>query len=285
MRCPKCGAFMEDGKNVCLMCGVDVTTYIPESNMGGNKFNGDSAFGSGNDFRSPNTSSYSPMGNNNNNRFNDYRKADYSPVKNEDKDIFDKYQENKKLINTILILVLIGIIAFAGFKYFEHKNKPVVLEPKFQSLYFVVDEGFEAVKGNSQGQVTYIKSGSKGNACSISITSGASTSGNHVKDYFKARKDALEPELDSSGKVVNELDVYTAQEGDFKLNSSDWYYLNIFYKATASSKDATVLKYKYLTSLYKGYYYDIELVNNSNDASCSASLDNFASSLKFVEKE
>ncbi|MDE5889082.1 MAG: hypothetical protein K2H20_03585, partial [Bacilli bacterium] len=151
--------------------------------------------------------------------------------------------------------------------------------------YYIVDDGFEAISGNSQAQMTYIKSGSKGNACSISIGYGASTSDNHVHDYFKAKKDSLEPELDSNGKVVNELDVYTAQEGDFKLNNADWYYLNVFYKATASSRDATVLRYKYLTALYKGYYYDIELVNNSNDASCSASLDNFASSLKFIEKE
>ncbi len=281
MRCPKCGAFMEDGKNICLMCGTDVTKYVPENNVNNNFNNNGGVFGSGNDFRSPNTSSFSPMGNN---RVNDYKKVDYSPIKNEDKDIFDKYQENKTLINTILIIVFVLILGFSGFQYYKHKTKPVELKPKFQNLYFQVDEGFEAVSGSSQNQMTFIKSGDKGNACSISISYGATTSGDHVQDYFKSKKEALEPELDSNGKVVNELDVYTAQDSNFTLNNSTWYYLNIFYKSSISSKDATILKYKYMTSLYKGYFYDIELVNNSNDASCNASLDNFAGSLKFIDK-
>lgn len=282
MRCPKCGAFMEEGKNICPMCGTNAATYVPDNNMNSFGNSNNSAFGSGNDFRSPNTSSFSPMGNNN--RFNDYRNVDYSPIKNEDKDIFDKYQENKGLIKTILAVVFVAIVAFAGFKYFQSRSKPTELKPVIQNLYFKVDEGFEAVSGNSQSQVTYIKSGEKGNACSISISYGASTSGDHVQDYFKAKKDSLEPELNADGKPVNELDVYTAQDSSFTLDNNTWYYLNIFYKASLTSKEANILKYKYLTSLYKGYFYDIELVNNSNDATCNAALDNFASSLKFVDK-
>lgn len=282
MRCPKCGAFMDDSKSICPMCGTDVKSYVPNNmnNFGNGNNNG--AFGSGNDFRSPNTSSYSPMGNSN--RFNDYRNVDYSPVKNEDKDIFDKYQENKGLINAILGVVFVAIIAFVGFKYFQSRSKPAELEPVVQSLYFKVDDGFEAVSGKSQNQMTYIKSGDKGNSCSISVSYGSSTSGDHVQDYFKTKKDELEPELNADGEPVNELDVYTAQDSSFTLDSNTWYYLNIFYKASLSSEEANILKYRYLTALYKGYYYDIELVNNNNDASCNAALDNFANSLKFIDK-
>ena len=37
--------------------------------------------------------------------------------------------------------------------------------------------------------------------------------------------------------------------------------------------------------MYKGYFYDIELVNNSNDTVCGASLDNFSKSLKFIDSK
>ena len=43
------------------------------------------------------------------------------------------------------------------------------------------------------------------------------------------------------------------------------------------------LRYKYLTAIYKGHFYDIELANNSNDNVCGASLDNFSKSLKFID--
>jgi hypothetical protein len=68
------------------------------------------------------------------------------------------------------------------------------------------------------------------------------------------------------------------------LNESSWHYLNVFYKKDVTSAP-TQLRYKFLTSLYKGYYYDIVLVNNSNDASCNASLDNFARTLKFIDEK
>ncbi len=279
MRCPKCGAFMDNEKSICPMCGVNVRTYIPETNNMNNNMSNNSVFGSGNDFRSPNTSSFNQGAN----RVNDYRNVSYAPVKNEDKDIFDKYQENKHLINTILIIGVIALVSFIGFKYYEHKSKPPVVEPIIQNLYFRVDEGFESVNGGGQGKVTYIKSGDKGNACSISVSYGASTTGDHVKELFDAKKEALEPELDSSGNVVNKLDVYTAQDSSMSLKNVTWYYLNIFYRPSLNS-EPTLLRYKYLTSLYKGYYYDIELINNSNDVSCSASLDNFVGSLEFIDK-
>ena len=37
MRCPKCGAFLEQGKVVCNMCGTNSTTYVPE--VTNNNFN------------------------------------------------------------------------------------------------------------------------------------------------------------------------------------------------------------------------------------------------------
>ena len=70
-----------------------------------------------------------------------------------------------------------------------------------------------------------------------------------------------------------------------KLNENTWHYINLFFKSSVNDDSATNLKYKYLTAVYNGYYYDIELLNNNNDAQCGASLDNFAKSLKFIDRK
>lgn len=280
MRCPKCGAFLEEGKVVCMMCGTNVNQYVPEQNANNFNTNRDANFGSGNDFRSSSVgvNFQRPATSN----FNDYKKAELAPLKDEDKDIFDKYNEHKTLINSILIVSLFAILAFIGYKYYSSKSEEVALEPIVNNLYFEIDDSLVSTSENNN-TYTYSKSGNKGNACSITIAYGTSTSGNHVKDFFSERKKALSPELDSSANVIDELDVFTSSESELKLSNTTWYYLNIFYREDEKS-GYDLHRYKYLTSMYNGYYYDIELVNNSNDADCTASLDNFARSLKFIEK-
>lgn len=283
MRCPKCGAFMEDGREVCLMCGVNVKNYVPQNNTNGmNNFNNGTTFGSGNDFSSlgnvnSNAQNQMNMGTN----FNTDNNA-YGPKKKNDKDIFDFYQDHKNIINIILFGLLIGFLILIGVLYYNNRNKPKEIVPVIQNLYFEVDDSFEAIAGNSNSALTYIKSGDKGNACSIIVSVGATTSEDYVADYFKDRKKALEPSIDSSGNIINKLDVFTPQEGKFNLNDTTWHYLNIFYKPTLDA-DANLLKYRYLIAIYKGYYYDIELINNSGDIVCSAAIDNFSKSLKFIE--
>lgn len=269
---------MEEGKDVCYMCGTNVNTYVPTQNVNSGYNNRDANFGSGNDFRTP------TMGNGfqqTSTNFNDYKKAELAPLKKEEKDIFDRYNEHKTLINAILIVLLFALIGFIGMRYYSSKSKEVVLEPVLANLYYVVDESLVATS-TSNNTMTYSKSGDKGNACSITITYGTSTSGDHVHTFFTERKTVLSPALDANANVVNPLDIYTSSESHLELDDTTWYYLNIFYKKDENS-DATLLRYKYLTSMYKGYYYDIELVNNSNDSLCNASLDNFARSLKFIE--
>lgn len=280
MRCPKCGAFMEEGKTVCQMCGTNVNEYVP--NQGFNNFsspNRDANFGSGNDFRNPSigTNFQRPVSN-----FNDYKKAELAPLKDEDKDIFDKYNEHKTLIQACLLLLVLGIIGFVGYRYYVSKSADEGIQPIIGNLYYVVDDTLKQTS-QSNNTLTYSKSDDKGSACSITVTTDTTTTGNHVKEFFAERKTALAPELDSNANVIDKLDVYTYSENEFILNDTTWYALNIFYKEKENS-DPTLLRYKYLSSMYDGFYYDIELVNNSNDEHCSASLDNFAKSLKFIKK-
>lgn len=296
MRCPKCGAFMEEGKDVCFMCGINVKTYNPGMNNTNNtsfSSNDDTSgmFGSGSgNVNKNNNFGYNPSMNSDynrkkeeyQNRFNNYRDVTPHPVKNGEKDIFDFFTEHKKVITLVFCVLVIGILAFVGNLYYKHKTKEVLVEPIMMNLYYEIDDSFKAVSGNSSSNKVYSKSGDKGNACSITITYGTGTTGDHVEEFFKNIKDTKEPEKDEDGKALNEMEIYTAQDDKTELNGATWYYLNLFYK-TEVSGEPTHLKYKYFTSMYNGYFYDIELVNNSNDASCSASLDNFSKSLKFIE--
>lgn len=329
MRCPNCGAFLEDGKTVCTMCGTPINNQdMGFNNMNGgmpfndvnngfnnngfnNSFNNNfgNAFSSGNtnssynmsqDFNgnpnaNPSFSTGSAFGNGNMNqniskrteeyekKFNSYQDQDYKTnIKKEDKDIFDFFSENKTTIKIVSFLLVFALLGFIGYKYYQHKTKPVEEEPVLLNLYFDVDSSLQQVSGNSNSTIIFNKSGEKGSACSISVTYGSTTSGDHVHEFFQSKKSSLEPERDSNTNVVDELKIFTASDSSMTINNTPWYYLNIFYKP-AKDADPTLLKYKYLTSTYKGYYYDIELVNNSNDAACNASLDNFAKSLKFID--
>lgn len=285
MRCPKCGAFMQEDKDTCLMCGTNVKTYIPETNPNAMfSSSNSSAFGSGNDFRTGAFSgNQSPVNNMNNvNNFGNKGPFKPAPVKKEDKDIFDYYQENKGLFTMLLVIFILGIVALSGYFYYNAMAKEVKLEPVIQNLYFTVDDSFNALASNGNSTVSYAKSGVTGNDCMITVSVGTSASGNHVDDFFYQTKGVLEPEKDSSNSVINSLDIYTPAEGSASINGATWHYLNIFYRDSAKS-DPILLKNRYLTSMDKGFYYDITLINFSNDAVCSASLDNFAKSLKFIE--
>lgn len=291
MRCPKCGAFMEEGKDVCFMCGINTKTYVPENNNtnynrptdsafgSGANFNNNDGFSNGGNFSNP---TYNQMKDNYINNKNNYRNVELKPVKNGEKDMFDFFSEHKSVIKIVLLVGLVIILFIVGKLYYNSRTKEEELEPVFNNLYFEVDDSLQQVSSSSNGGVAFNKSGTKGTDCSITITIGTSTSEDHVKDWFTTQKAALEPEKDSSGNVVDELKIYTAQESSLILNDASWHYMNIFYKKDKTS-EPTQLRYKFLTSLYKGYYYDIVLVNNSNDATCNASLDNFSRSLKFID--
>lgn len=277
MRCPKCGAFMEQGKDICLMCGTNAKTYVPQNNGGFNNNNrtSDGMFGSGSG--TP-TNTFTR---NYNQPKPDYRNVELAPVKNGERDMFDFFSENKKVIKMVLLVLLVGILAFAGYKYYQSRVKEVEEVPVVRHLYFEVDDSLELVDSKN-GSVSYNKTGNKGTECSITIEIGSSSSEDHIDEWFTDRKNELMPELDSTGNAINDLDVYTEQQSELSINDSSWHYMNIFYRPDEDTKEASTLRYKYLTTVYKGYYYDITLTNYTNDSACNASLDNFARTLKFI---
>lgn len=285
MRCPKCGAFMQEDKDICLMCGTNVKTYVPDSNPNATfSSNNSSAFGSGNDFRTGAFNGVQPsLSNTPVNSFDNKGPFKPAPVKKEDKDIFDFYQENKGLINLVFAIAIVGIIFLSGNFYYKSRTKEVKLEPIIQNLYFKVDESFNPLSTNNSSSVSYAKSGTTGNDCMITITVGSATSNNHVEDYFYQVKGLIEPERDQSNNIVSKSSIYTPADSSAVINGATWYYLNVFYKENDNS-DPVLLRNRYLTSMDKGFYYDVQLYNYSNDKVCSASLDSFAKSMQFIDK-
>ena len=284
MRCPNCGAFLEQGKVICNMCGTNSTTFVPPNNNNNNFGSNDGMFSTGMNTGNGNYNDYNPALNNfkNTSTKKEYHNVELVPVKNGEKDIFDFFDENKKILGFVGIVLLFALIAFIGWMYYEKKMEPLVEEPILLNLYFEVDDSFQKLEGNNNALI-YSRTGSKGSECSITISYGSNTSSDHVKEFFAAVHKKLEPAKDTNGNIVNQLDVYVPTESQMELNSATWYYLNLFYKTNTSETSATLLRYKYLTAIYKGHFYDIELANNSNDNVCGASLDNFSKSLKFID--
>ncbi len=272
MRCPKCGAFLDPGKDVCFMCGVNIKTYVPDSNSFASQ---NKDFGSGNQYANPTP--------------NFTQNTDNTPSwqqnnkKTQDKDIFDIYGEHKTLIRIVLLIILIGIVIFAGVKYYQHKTKQKPLVPVVQDLYFEVDDNFDDISQGGREGLIYSLSGDKGNDCSISVFVDTNLSDNFVEDYFESAKVKLNPELDQEGKIIDEMKIYSPQENEITINGSKWYYLNIFYRKDLES-DFNILKYKYMVAIKNGFSYTIILNNSSNNNTCNSGLDNFVKSLEFVEK-
>ena len=106
MRCPKCGAFLEDGKTSCYMCGADFNKMSFSSN---DEFGG----ASGNNNYNPNLNSdYLKKKEEYNNRFNDYKNVKFDAVTNQEKDIFDIFAQYGKIIKLGLVVLAVIIISF-----------------------------------------------------------------------------------------------------------------------------------------------------------------------------
>lgn len=295
MKCPKCGALIEDGKNFCFMCGTNINNVDGFSSPSQSNSSDDGMFGSASSNYSNNrpNNDFNPSLNNDyyekkeayNNRLNDYKNVSYDAnTMQEKKDIFDIFSEHKTIIKIVSVILLIIIIAFAGKKYYEYKTAEPVHTPVMNDLYFEVDDYFKKVSDN-QSQIIFAQSGNQGNSCSITLTYGTGTSANHVDEYYETIIKTKDNELyDEKLNVIDPLNVPLYQDNEFIINDNNWYFLYEYYR-TKESIDYTNLKYRYLSTMYKGFYYDITLINNDNNEKCNLSLDKFTKTLEFINPE
>ena len=269
MNCPKCGNYVDDGKEYCFMCGTKL---------------------GGNEFSSPGRSDFNPSLNEDyyrkkeeyNNRLNNYRDVEIKRVENDKRDFIDIYTEYKLFFRIGEFLALAGI-CFAIFLWIaKGNNKDVVLSPILEELYFKVDDKLTNTNSGN-GAFVYSLSNSKGTSCSITIGLDSQNSSDHVQDYFLSREASLAPTYDDSGSVVDNMLIPLYQNGSLRINNNEWFYLNVFFRKNPSD-NYTSLRYKYLSAGYNGRFYNIELANYEDSIECNALLDSFLRSLKFINK-
>lgn len=258
MRCPKCGAFLEEGRTKCFMCGADLTAQDYNDNYNNNSI---------------------PQFNNYNNQSKSYQDINLETLTKKDKDIFDFFSEHKKGIKIFFLIVLVAVGGFVGYKVYNNIKNPKT-KPVLKNLYYEIEDGFINVS-NNQTTLIYTKTGQKGIACSISVSTGTDTDGNHVKTYFDKMYDNLAPK-EEKDKTIDVMDQIEKKESEFTQKGTTWHNMNIFYR-NEDNLEFTIMRYQYLTSIYNGYYYNIELINYSNDLQCTNALDKFRKSLEFIE--
>ena len=270
MRCPNCGAFLESGRDVCFMCGTNVKNFVP----GMQKMNNNNFYGQ----QQPMQNGFQSGGMNNNNPFpsvNDYDNI-YNSVKNGDKDIFDFFHDHKGLVTFLGFVFTIVIIAVAGLIYYKVRTKEVKIQPTIGQLYYEVNDKFKKLEDNR-----YSFSGDKGAECNILVQASAGASANHVDALFDSIIEGIQPERNNKLVVVDKLKIFTTQQGKTEINGEKWHYLNVYYPEREGG-NPTILKMRFLTIVHNGYAYNVEMMNNNNDATCAAGLDDFARSLKFL---
>ena len=274
MRCPKCGAFLEEGRTKCFMCGSDININAegfvvvdPNSQSMGN------------------VPPVPPQGNGqmgmptsgNSLYFGDVKPA---PVKKSDRDIIDIIQEHKVLFRILLILLGVAVVSFVIYEVVKWKKSPKIPDPVFSNLYYEVDSSFVPVSASSSN-ITYSKSDTTGTLCSISISIGTGTESDHINGYLDSQYYNLLPETgeDAPADLSSQI---SRTDTSFTRYDSTWYMMNIFYRNDSDLK-FTVLKYQFLSSVYNGYYYDIVLSNPSQNADCAVALDKFTKTLQFTD--
>lgn len=213
----------------------------------------------------------------------DYKNIKLEDIKT-DKDFFDFMSEHKKGIYAFLIILVLGGLGFGLYLFIQNKNAPEKKEPLVGNLYYKVGEDFDLIQDSPSNKI-YSLTGAKGSDCSISIINGTTTSGNHVNDFFDGNESTYAPKIDQQGNVLDPLESFEVKKDELKVNGQLWSRQYFYYRKDLNTSEFSLLKKIFLTTMYKGYYYDISLVNNSNSTSCNVELDSFINSLEFVKTD
>ena len=172
------------------------------------------------------------------------------------------------VFNLVCFILFVSAIIFVYFKLLipnKYENA------KFGGLIYNISKDFN-LKSNGKYNRYY----TMGDDCAISINYGETANvDTYVDDYFAQ----IKSEYDNK-------EGFTTQMQELRIKDNLWYELNVieFQENPASSTGySTLTKYRFVSMVYKGTYYDIRYVNIQNDSTCSASYDSFINTLS-IEK-
>ena len=170
-------------------------------------------------------------------------------------------------LNTIFnigsIVFFVVAVVFLYFKFLAPKE--VDTAQKFAGLTYDINKDFiYAGESGPSRSYTY------GYECALKINYGTTVETDGFLDnYFE--------------KVKNSYPDLTTKVSEIKVNGNVWTEVSVidFIKNDATTNGyAEVLKYKYVTIVHKGNFYDIVFANDSEDNKCSAMFNQFMESVE-----
>lgn len=170
------------------------------------------------------------------------------------------------VVNTVcFILFLCGM----GYIYFTYIKPNHDRNVNFGGLNYSIDENF-VLKTDD----TYSKYYTKGDSCSIRISYGYT---NDVSDYVDKYFEQIKNDF-------TEEKGYTSITEDMTINDNMWHSLSIMElekNAAGTGGYSPNVKFKYVSIVYKGSFYNIIYSNTRNDNECSSGFDQLIETLAF----
>lgn len=170
------------------------------------------------------------------------------------------------IVNTICFLLFLCGMGYLYFHYIKPANDKVT---HFGGLNYTINDSF-TLKTDDH----YSKYYSRGDNCSIRVSYGYTNDvSNYVDDYFEQIKNDFTEEKG-----------YTSITEDMRINDNMWHSLSIMQlteNAAGMGGYSPNVKFKYVSIVYKGSFYNITYSNTRDDNECSAGFDQFIQTLAF----
>lgn len=179
-------------------------------------------------------------------------------------------KKNDFKVNKILFFnIICSIIFFAiiGYVYFNHLRPLSNEDVSFGGLKYTIDDKF-ILKSKETNSNYYIYD----EYCAIRVNYGPTSNvDSFIDNYF----DGIKKEYES-------MEGFSTLNEEIKINDNLWSSLSIV-ELQKNSNNANgysnITKYKYITIVYNGNFYDIKFANLNNDSECIKMFNNFTSSL------
>ena len=183
----------------------------------------------------------------------------------------DKVNKANKKINVSSIFNFLCVIFFIGamvFVYFNYLRPEDNKDVNLGGLIYTVDEDFKL--SNNDGATKYY---TYGESCGLRVTYGATNdTDGFVDNYFNKIKTQFESDMNSF-----------TEKSTLKINGNTWSELSVVYLEDGASAELkeNIIKYRYVSIVYKGNFYHTVFVNPNNDKKCYEMYQDFIQTMKF----
>lgn len=164
------------------------------------------------------------------------------------------------------ILLFIGILLFGYFHFLKPRHNG---DSSLGGLHYKVPTSFK-LKNEDSGSRYY----TYGENCALRITYGPT---NDTDSYITNYLNGIKEQYENDPNAISQFE-------EMKLNDNVWSGLtimNLLEDESSSTGYQNVIRYKYVSIVYKGNFYHTVYVNPSNDKVCATGYNEFIGSLLF----